>query len=333
MLRGLGAGTVATPAIAGCLEQSGGSLNSIAVAYVPIYPNLQHFVMEEQGYYDELPVDVSIERFSSGPNVVKALASGDVDAALFGITPAMVLADKGTEASIIAANSRNGFKIMATDEVADRYNESGSAAFENFERDEGRRVRFGAPPEGSVPDIVLRYWIEEELDAGDTGSVVSKSTVPPANAVQTIQNGDIDATIIQEPFATIIAQEDGFREIEWSGNILESHPVTVLFASQQIIDAPEVVESLVNQHVRATEFVADSPDEAAADAASVIGSGVNEELARTALDSQASDFVSDPRSVTDGTATMGEIVADLGNIESTVPESELFAFGTYDAIQ
>jgi len=128
---------------------------------------------------------------------------------------------------------------MATDAVADRYDESGPAAFENFERDEGRRVRFGAPPDGSVPDIVLRYWIEEELDAGDTGSVISKSTVPPANAVQTIQNGDIDATIIQEPFATIIAQEDGFREIEWSGNILESHPVTVLFASQQIIDAPE----------------------------------------------------------------------------------------------
>jgi ABC-type nitrate/sulfonate/bicarbonate transport systems, periplasmic components len=124
-----------------------------------------------------------------------------------------------------------------------------------------------------VPDIVLRYWIEEELGAGEVGSTISKSTVPPANAVQTIQNGDIDATIIQEPFATIIAQADGFREIEWSGNILESHPVTVLFASQQVIDVPDVAESLVDQHVRATEFVADSPDEAAADAASVIGSG------------------------------------------------------------
>jgi len=90
---------------------------------------------------------------------------------------------------------------------------------------------------------------------------------------------------------------------------------------------------LVDQHVRATEFVADSPDEAAADAASVIGSGVSEQLAREALDSQASDFVSDPRSITEGAATMGEIVAGLGNIESPVPESELFAFEAYDAIQ
>jgi NitT/TauT family transport system substrate-binding protein len=308
-------------------------MDSLTVAYVPIYPNMQHYVMDQQGYYDELPVEVSVERFSSGPNVVKAFASGDVDVALFGITPAMVLSDQGTEAGILAANSRNGFKIMATTEVADRYDEAGASAFEQFESDEGRRIRFGAPPDGSVPDVVLRHWIETDLGIGETDSVISKSTVPPARAVQTIQNDDIDATIIQEPFATIIGQEDGVREIEWSGDILQNHPVTVLFANQQVLDAPEVAQSLVEQHTRATEFITESPDEASADAASVIGSGVSEALAREALDSRASDFVSDPRSITDQAATMGEIVAGLGNIDAPVPESDLFAFEPYDAIQ
>lgn len=333
VLQGVAAGTAATTGLAGCLGQADDSLESITVAYVPIFPNMQHYVMDQQGYYDELPVDVNVERFSSGPNVVTAFASGDIDVALFGITPAMVLADKGTEASILAANSRNGFKIMATDTVADRYDEAGAEAFEQFERDEGRRVRFGAPPDGSVPDVVLRHWIEDDLGAGETNSVISKSTVTPSNAVQTIQNGDIDATIIQEPFATIIAEADGFREIEWSGNILESHPVTVLFANQQVVDTPEIAESLVEQHTRATEFVDDSPDAAAADAASVIGSGVSDELARQALDSQASDFVSDPRSITEQAATMGEIVTGLGNIDAPVDESELFAFEPFDATQ
>ena len=333
MLQGVGAGTAATVGLAGCLGDESGPLESITVAYVPIYPNMQQYIMDEQGYYDELPVDVTVERFSSGPNVVTAFASGDVDVALFGITPAMVLADKGTEASILAANSRNGFKIMATDEVADRYDDNGADAFEAFENDAGRRIRFGAPPDGSVPDVVLRHWIENELAAGDTDTTISKSTVPPANAVQTIQNGDIDATIIQEPFATIIAQEDGFREIEWSGDILQSHPVTVLFANQQVIDTPAVAESLVEQHARATEFVEDSPDAAAADAASVIGSGVTDELAREALDSRASDFVSDPRSITEQAATMGEIVTGLGNIEAPVAESTLFEFEPFDTIQ
>ncbi|MBZ6497187.1 ABC transporter substrate-binding protein [Natrinema longum] len=333
LLQKAGAITIAATGIAGCLGQGGGSLDSVTVAYVPIYPNMQHYVMEQEGYYEDVPADVTIERFSSGPSVVKAFASGDVDVALFGITPAMVLVDKGTDAGILAANSRNGFKVMGTTELVDRYEQEGPAMFERFEQEHGRKIRFGAPPDGSVPDIVLRYWIQEDLDVGEMESAINKSKVPPAKAVQTIQSGDIDATIIQEPFATIIAQDDGFGELVWSGDILENHPVTVLFANQQVLDDSEVAQSLVEQHMGATEFTADSPDAAAAHAASIIGSGVSENLATAAMDSQASDFFSDPHAITDQAATMGEFVANVGNIEESVAAENLFAFDPYDAIQ
>ncbi|MDV7351009.1 ABC transporter substrate-binding protein [Halorubrum distributum] len=328
-----GATTIAATGVAGCLGQRGGSLDSVTVAYVPIYPNMQHYVMEQEGYYEDVPTDVTIERFSSGPSVVKAFASGDVDVALFGITPAMVLVDKGTNAGILAANSRNGFKIMGTTELVDLYEQEGPAVFERFEEERGRKVRFGAPPDGSVPDIVLRYWIQEDLDVGEMESAINKSKVPPAKAVQTIQSGDIDATIIQEPFATVIGQDDGFGELGWSGDILENHPVTVLFANPRVLDDTEVARSLVEQHVAATEFTRDSPDAAAAHAASVIGSGVSEDLAATAIDSQASAFFSNPHTITDQAATMGEFVADVGNIEGPVETDNLFAFEPYDATQ
>ncbi|OYR74466.1 nitrate ABC transporter substrate-binding protein [Halorubrum ezzemoulense] len=324
---------MAATGVAGCLGQEGGSLDSVTVAYVPIYPNIQHYVMEQEGYYEDVPTAVTIERFSSGPSVVKAFASGDVDVALFGITPAMVLVDKGTNAGILAANSRNGFKIMGTTELADLYEQEGAATFERFEEEHGRKVRFGAPPDGSVPDIVLRYWIQEDLDVGEMDSSINKSKVPPAKAVQTIQSGDIDATIIQEPFATIISQADGFEEFAWSGNILDNHPVTVLFANQQVLDDDEVAQSLVEQHVAATEFTGDSPDAAASHAASVIGSGVSEDLATAAMDSKASEFISDPHAITDQAATMGEFVANVGNIEEPVATEDLFALDPYDAIQ
>ncbi|TKX73044.1 MULTISPECIES: ABC transporter substrate-binding protein [Halorubrum] len=328
-----GTATIAATGIAGCLGQGGSSLDSVTVAYVPIYPNMQHYVMDQEGYYENVQTDVTIERFSSGPSVVKAFASGDVDVALFGITPAMVLADKGTNASILAANSRNGFKIMGTSELVSLYEQEGPAMFERFEQEYGRKIRFGAPPDGSVPDIVLRYWIQEDLDAGEMDSAINKSKVPPAKAVQTIQSGDIDATIIQEPFATIIGLDDGFGELAWSGNIFEDHPVTVLFANQRVLDDSEVAQSLVEQHMAATEFTADSPDTAAAHAASVIGSGVSEDLAKAAMDSGASEFISDPHAITDQAATMGEFVANVGNIEEPVATEDLFAFDPYDALQ
>ncbi|PSQ44784.1 nitrate ABC transporter substrate-binding protein [Halobacteriales archaeon SW_5_68_122] len=252
----------------------------MTVAYVPIYPNMQHYVMEREGYYQDVPAAVTIERFSSGPSIVKAFASGDIDVALFGITSAMVLVDKGTDAGVLAANSRNGFKLIGTTELADFYEQEGAATFDRFEEEHGRKVRFGAPPDGSVPDIVLRYWIQEDLDVGEMESVIDKSKIPPAKAVQTVQSGDIDATIIQEPFATIIGQDDDFGELAWSGNVLENHPVTVLFANQQVLDDSDIAGSLVEQHIAATEFTGDSPDAAAAHAASVIGSGVSEGPAR-----------------------------------------------------
>jgi NitT/TauT family transport system substrate-binding protein len=329
----MGTATIATAGIAGCLGQGGTSLDSVTVAYVPIYPNMQHYVMEQEGFYEDVPTDVTIERFSSGPSVVKAFASGDVDVALFGITPAMVLVDKGTDAGVLAANSRNGFKVMGTTEFADLYEQEGPASFEHFEQEHGRKVRFGAPPDGSVPDIVLRYWIQEDLDVGEMKSTINKSKVPPAKAVQTIQSGDIDATIIQEPFATIIGQDDGFGELAWSGEILENHPVTVLFANQRVLDDSDVAQSFVEQHIAATEFTADSPDVAAGHAASVIGSGVSEDLAKAAMDSKASEFISDPHAITDQAATMGEFVASVGNIEEPVATENLFAFDPYDAIQ
>jgi NitT/TauT family transport system substrate-binding protein len=331
-----GTTTIATAGIAGCLGQlgqGGPSLDSVTVAYVPIYPNMQHYVMEQEGFYENVPTDVSIERFSSGPSVVKAFASGDVDVALFGITPAMVLVDKGTVAGILAANSRNSFKVIGTTDLADLYEQEGAAAFEHFEEEHGRKVRFGAPPDGSVPDIVLRYWIQEDLGVGEMESAINKSKVPPAKAVQTIQSGDIDATMIQEPFATIIGQDDGFGELAWSGNILNNHPVTVLFANQRVLDDSEVAQSLVEQHVAATEFTADSPDAAAGHAASVIGSGVSEDLAKAAMDSKASEFISDPHAITEQAATMGEFVASVGNIEAAVATEDLFAFDPYDALQ
>ena len=328
-----GAPTIATAGIAGCLGQGGASLDSVTVAYVPIYPNMQHYVMEQEGYYEDVPADVTTERFSSGPGVVKAFAGGDIDVALFGITPAMVLVDKGADAGVLAANSRNGFKVMGTTELANLYEQEGAATFDRFEDERGRKVRFGAPPDGSVPDIVLRHWIQEDLDIGEMESVIDRSKVPPAKAVRTIQSGDIDATIIQEPFATIIGQDDDFGELTWSGNILENHPVTVLFANQRVLDDSDVAQSLVEQHIAATEFTADSPDAAAVHATSVIGSGASEELATAAMSSRASDFFSNPHAITGQAATMGEFVANVGNIEQPVATADLFAFDPYDAIR
>ena len=306
------------------------SMGQLTVAYVPIYPNMQHYIMQEEGYYESLSSEVTVERFSNGPSVVKAFASDEVDIALFGVTPAMVLVDKGKAASVLAANSRNGFRVMATSAFADLYTNQRGNAFAAFENQHGRKLKFGVPPDGSVPDVVLRYWIEQDLDLGEMESVIDKVKVSPAKASQTIQAGEIDATMIQEPFATVIASEQGFGEVAWSGEILPGHPVTVTFVQNSVPGS--VAEQFVQQHSKATQFLRENPKRAAEDAAAVIGSGVSTELARQAIDSRASDFLSDPHEIREQAKTMAQFVKEVGNTGSVVSPDQLFDFSVYDSV-
>jgi len=345
VLASSGAAAASVAGLSGCVGESNPGTNNaegtnttattsgmeqLTVAYVPIYPNMQHYIMQEEGYYESLSSEVTVERFSNGPSVVKAFASDEVDIALFGVTPAMVLVSKGKQANVLAANSRNGFRVMATNSLADLYANEQGDAFSAFENQHGRKVKFGVPPDGSVPDVILRYWIERNLELGELGSVVDKVKVSPAKAPQTIQAGEIDATMIQEPFATVVASEQGFGEVAWSGDILPDHPVTVTFAQNSV---PEnAAEQFVEQHSRATQFVRENPKKAAEDAAAVIGAGVSTDLARQAIDSQASDFLSDPHEVRDQAATMAEFVEEVGNTDSVVSPEQLFDFSVYDSV-
>jgi NitT/TauT family transport system substrate-binding protein len=136
----------------------------------------------------------------------------------------------------------------------------------------------------------------------------------------------------QEPFATVIGNDADFREVAWSGAVLDGHPVTVLFAQKRVVDDTDVAEGLVSAHVDATNFIRDNPEAAARDASAVIGSGVSDDLAVRAMDSTASNFLSDPHAITSQTETMAQYVADVGNTDAVVDNEQLFHFGAYDAI-
>lgn len=63
-LTGVGAGAVAS--LAGCTSVTGGGSDSLTVAYVPIYPDMQQFVLTGEGHDDELGAEVEAEQFTTG---------------------------------------------------------------------------------------------------------------------------------------------------------------------------------------------------------------------------------------------------------------------------
>ena len=69
------AGGTATAGLAGCLGGSGGGLDELTVVHMPIYPDLQWYVMEGEGYFSEIDADGAVTPHSGQSNSPASVAS------------------------------------------------------------------------------------------------------------------------------------------------------------------------------------------------------------------------------------------------------------------
>jgi NitT/TauT family transport system substrate-binding protein len=333
------AGATGAAALAGCAGAvtggGAGGLSELDVAYMPIYPDMQYFVMREEGYFDELSVDVSGTLFSDGPSIVQASAKGDFDVMMFGIVPAMIVMDRGIPSKITAANIRDAMQILATDEFAELWEQHGTEAFSVFEEEWGRKFKFGTFPPGSVPDILLRYWVEEELGLDPEEDVEITALGGAGPVRQALLSEKIDGTSIMEPVPTVIEANDApFSPIAWAGDFMPGQPAAVTLMHDRLREENrEVAVEFVRQHQRATDFALSNPDRAAQHASTVIGEeALPVGTARQAMQSRASAFITNPHEIESGAQIFSRYAARLGKTESELGIEGMFDYGVYDSL-
>jgi NitT/TauT family transport system substrate-binding protein len=320
--------------VAGCLGGEGDGNGPVTVAYMPIYPDMQYFVMEREDYFDEIDREVEGQQFPSGPDIVKAFASGDIDVAMFGIVPAMIVIDRGIPAKVVAANIEEPMAILAHEDFHPIWAENDpTAAFERWEAETGSPFQFGTFPEGSVPDILLRYWLIDEhgLEPGEDAEVLG---LGGASAVfQGLANGEVDGTSIMEPVPTRVDAEGlAYEPLALAGEFMPGQPAAVTLMRDEV-RGTAFAEQFVEQHVRATEFTNANPGTAAEHASAVIGEqNLPVETAREAMDSPLSNFVSDPRGIESGTEVFAEYANRLGKTDRRLSIDRVFDYGPYDAL-
>jgi NitT/TauT family transport system substrate-binding protein len=329
-----GAGGAAAAGLAGCLGNASGT-DSITVAYMPIYPDVQYFVMQEEGYFEELDATVEGTQFSDGPSIVKAYASGEIDVAMFGIVPAMIVIDRGIDAKVVAANIEEAMGILAHEEFAAMWDPDDAAgSFRQWREQTGREFTFGTFPEGSVPDILLRYWLVDEhgLDPAEAVDIIGPGG---ASAVfQGLANEEFDGTSIMEPVPTKVAEEDlPFEFIATAGEFMPGQPAAVTLMNDDV-RSTAVATQFVRQHRRATEFVRENPDAAAEHASTVVGENtLPVSTAKRAMDSPLSNFVTDPHSIEGGTEIFADYADRLGKTDGRLSVDQVFDYSVYDGLE
>ncbi|MEA1932380.1 MAG: ABC transporter substrate-binding protein [Euryarchaeota archaeon] len=323
-----GVGSAAALGVAGCLG-GGGNSDELTVAHMPIFPDLQYYVMDSEGYFDEIDATIESQEFTNGPDIVGASASGDIDIAMFGVVPAMIAIDRGISAKVTAANIKEPMAIVADEQLSSLWDDHGSDAFGVWEEENGEQFTFGTFPQGSVPDVLLRYWLQEE--GIDPESDVRITEINGANAVfQAIANGEIDGTSIMEPVPTRVAQEDlGFETFRTSSEIMTGQPAAVTLMTDEVRESP-VASEFLRQHVRATEFIADNP----AETATIVESGIGmpAEQAEQALTGPLANFVTDPAEIQSGTEIFAEFAAANGQTDEQLTTDGIFDMSIYDSL-
>ena len=309
----------------------------LRIGYIPILVNEQHFVISEQGWYDELAEfgvsSVEQTRFSSGPPMVQAFAAGELDVGFVGINPALVMASRGVPIKVVSGNVVEGLAVIVSDEFADIYEETpGAEALAAYEEQQGRKLRFATLPQGSTPDTVLKLWLTQLGLTEDAVDIVPLGVEQVQTALAT---GEVDGSLIMEPVITL-AQEQawGYRPIVQGGEILANQPGAVFVVTDALIeDSPEVVEKLVELHLRATFFANENKDAAAEAASAVIGEEIlSFEIARIAVDSPALRLTANPYNILESTQAYNEFQVELGVFDEPVAQDDLFDLSFYDAV-
>lgn len=198
-------------------------------------------------FYQQFAPDLTIEvaTFDSSPDIKNALASGQIDFGVVGIPALLAGAAAGEDLRLLSVAADGGSGLVGTPDIR---------------RVEDLRGRTVGYPRGSSQEILLRLTLAANgLDADRDVTLVN---LPFSDMATSFGGGRIDAFLSAELGPSTARQKSGAVEIA-SAYDTEVGKVNIgLGATQRTIDAdPEQVETIIDVHRRAVEYMDANRDE------------------------------------------------------------------------
>jgi NitT/TauT family transport system substrate-binding protein len=308
---------------------------TLRVGYIPIIPMTQLFIMEGEGWTGQAGLRLQLTQFSSGPTMVQALASGSLDVAYVGIGPALVARSRGIDIKVLASNIIDQVALIGRGPFAETMATAPSTAegFRRYHERAGRPAKIATLPQGSVPDTILRYYIQNVAKVDPAH--VEIIGIGEDQVQQSLLAGAVEGASILEPILTIVQERDPTARIIAAPNAMLPHqPGAVLAVRETVIaDHRDAVAKLVELHVRATEFARAQQDRAADHVTAFVGKGlVDPAVINKALRSPNTNLVADPHVIMESTALLQNFQQTTGAQVKPVNLNELFDYSFFDAV-
>lgn len=317
----------------------------VRIGYIPVLGSSALFVLDGEGWAKSAGLDLNLVRFTSGPQAIQALVSGRIDAYVAGVLPLLQARAHGADVKVVTAAAVEELEVVSRGALSAAFPAGADGGFspdvlknvfEKFRQDQGHLPKIAAQPPGSVPDSLLRFWLQKREGINPVTSAVTLVGLDIDAAQQAFLAGAVDAAVLREPALTVVRSRlKDVRTLASGHDLLPDQPGSVLALVKP--DAPEHqawAKTLASLFVRATTLLATHPDEAAPFVTKALGGGIlSEDVMKKALEGSASRFVNDPTRIVDGVRQLQNFEVEQGLLRTAQPVEELFDFGLWQQIK
>ena len=278
---------------------------SINIGYLNSTAHLLAFVAQEEGYFKEEGLKVTLTQFSSASELVNGLESDKLDVAFIGSVPTLTFQSQGHEVSIFGGAMTNGHGYVIKPEFADK-DELGVEILK------GRNV---ASVKNSVQDAELQILLKNahiEIGEGkDKVNIVYFDSQKDAYAA--LLNSSIDAASAYSPY-TSLAKSQGYKVVYYCAHeeALQNQPCCRQVAKTSALDNnPNTFTALERAFIKAYHFTQTDHENTVKDVKKYID--IDEDFIDTEVYGGYS--VSSPDPDKKGTLTLKDTIVELGYTE------------------
>lgn len=230
-------------------DQEEKPLQKVNVGYLNVMDDAQTILADRAGLYNEQGLDVNMQVFTSGTDLIKAIVGGQLDAGILGFTNALTWIDKGADLKIVGG-AQIGYHSMLVRK------DSGIKTLTDLK---GKSV--ASQKQGSTADIVLNGVVWEKAGFGKDD--IQMQFVSPAVAIQSLAAGKVDSAFVFEPYSSIARLTSPVEQIYEIGSDWPFPCMVVITSGKMMAENQDVLYRMLDAQKEAIEMLTKSPEEAA----------------------------------------------------------------------
>jgi NitT/TauT family transport system substrate-binding protein len=257
-------------------------------------------IARSQGWFEAEGLNITtFDNYITGMALATALGTGDINAAYICLIPAICAYANGkVPLKVVAGTHTYGYGLLVDSDKIKTVNDL-----------EKPDIRLGCPREGSPPDALLHKMIDKyQLDKDKILNKVQR--MPPPKVLMALKMGQLDAGFCCEQFPTM-GEELGFKELLTAEDLWPEMQGSVLIVTDDLIrDHPEVVRKLIKVTQRATQYIHQHPEDAAAIVAGEL-TVAGKEVLPLEIGKIAAELVITPEAILRSLTTKMECTTDI----------------------